>query len=87
MKKNLGGLLSDCQKIAIEKILSNDFDIDKVDNYYMTIIIDGLKFDIWISNGENWVAHSDNFRVQPFDLGDFDDKVKHELWATYTHRS
>lgn len=39
MKKNLGGLLSDCQKIAIEKILSNDFDIDKVDNYYMTLLL------------------------------------------------
>jgi len=83
--EKLARLLSVLRKRAIAKILDGDIEVGFVDNYHMKIIIDGLEFDIWIANGESQVRHEENFRVQPFDLGEFTDEIRRELWSHYVH--
>jgi len=85
--KTLGELLEDCRKIALAKIRQGDFEIESSDDYYMKINIDGEIFDIWTANGEPWLAQSDNFRVQPLELGELDEDVRAILWQSYMNRS
>lgn len=80
---NLHELLKQCRETALMHILSGNFYVDSADKYTMVIRIEELAFDIWIADGINCVAHCDNFKIQPFDLGDFEDSIINILWSAF----
>ena len=80
---NLHELLKQCQETARMHIISGNFDVVRVDAHCMVIRIENLDFDIWIANDIPWLAHDANFKIQPFDLGAFDDEIKGILWNAF----
>lgn len=83
IRMNLHELLKQCQETALMHILSGNFYVEETNTHTIVIRIEELPFDIWIANGISEVAPYHEFRIQPFDLGDFDVIIKRILWDAF----